>query len=222
MKKYSEKLLMWTWFMLVGITAAEAVESNSLDLFVDPAKSHLWRTATTNTPNIQWETPEGAVSATLSVESRYGAKSYDVTGEIAFELKLETPESPDTENVYDLTLTFDCGASNVVRRGQIGVVRGLGAFGAAGASADIRKGDAGWSKLRGNSAVLQLPAGSKTLAIDGEIVETGLDGAAGWYRWQGITSKSGRAPYELSLLTEKGELTADVIVLANGFSLILR
>jgi hypothetical protein len=222
MNRYIKKRLLWTWLSLIGAFVAEAVESNSLDLFVDPTRSHLWRTSAENTPLIQWETPDGTVSATLRVDSRSGVKTYDVTGTSAFELRLETPESPDTENVYDLTLTFDLGASNVVRRGQIGVVRGLGASGSAGAAVDIRPGGAEWSKLSGKSAVLQLPAGTKTLAIDGTTIETGLDGAAGWYLWKGMKPKSGRAPYELALVTAEGESTADVVVLAKGFSLIVR
>lgn len=200
----------------------QAAQSNEIDIFVKIEKSFLWRTAESSSPLVSWETPSTAVSATLEISSFFGRKSYDVSDKTELTLQLETPDSAASENVYDLTLTFNCGESNVVRRGQIGVVRGLGTSGAVGIVADIRKNDAGWSKLRNNRAVLQIPAETTKLTVDGETVETGLDGTVGWYGWKSLVPKTGRAPYELSLVAADDELTAGVIVLANGLSLILR
>jgi hypothetical protein len=222
MMKHTEKCLLLALTSLVGIMVAEAAESNSLDVFVDTTKSHLWRTAETTSPEIQWETPEGAVSATLNVKSKYGLTAHDVTGETKFELALEVPKSADSENVYDLTLVFDFGSSNTVVRGQIGVVRGLGGSGAAGAVADIRKVDDGCSKFKGNSAVLQIPAGTKSLTIDGGPVTLALDGTAGWYGLNALSPKPGRVPYSFELSADDRAYVADVIVLSSGLSLIIK
>lgn len=171
----------------LGMSAASAGISNEIDLFVETGRSFLWRTASNSTCVVEWELPAGAVSATLAVSGFNGEKVLDVTGLPGTAMEFGTPDSPDTENVYDLTLTFDCGESNIVRRGQIGVVRAVGDSGADGATADIRCPATAWSVLSGSHAVLPVPAGTADFSIDGVGVETGLDGAAGWYGWKKIS-----------------------------------
>ena len=213
-----------TFMMLCAAFAAPAaaVESNTIDLFVRTERSFLWRTPTDAAPEISWTAPSTAVSATLSVRGFEGETTYDVSDVSTFRMEFETPASAETENVYDLTLTFDCGASNVVRRGQIGVVRGTGTFGADGASAGLRATDGDWAVLKARRAVLPVPAGTTEFTIDGTTVETGLGGAAGWYGWKKISPKPDRAPYVLTLTAGEVEWTAGIVALAKGFSLIVR
>ena len=200
----------------------QAAESNAIDLFVNPEKSFLWRTADTSNPVLSWETPSTAVSATLTVKSLKGDKTYDVSGNSVMPLQLEIPDSAADENVYNLTLTFNCGESNVIRRGQIGVVCGIGDTGAAGATVDIRPYDAKWNLLNSRKAVLPVMAGAEVLMIDNSACETALGGAAGWYGWKIAAPKLDREPYNLSLEMTESEWSADVILISRGFSLIIR
>ena len=220
------KLCLSVWFSVclfcLFCIQLQAAQSNEIDIFVNPEKSFLWRTAESSSPVVSWETPSTAVSASLEVNSLKGKSTYDVFGVSEFILQLETPDSAAAENVYDLTLTFNCGESNVVRRGQIGVVRGIGDTGAAGTEVDIRPGDDKWSLLNSRKAVLPVPAGAGTLTIDGTVNHTMLGGAAGWYGWRVAESKPDREPYQLSLEMPDGGWLADVIFISRGFSLILR
>ena len=207
---------------LIG-TGVQAAESNSIDLFVNPEKSFLWRTSVTSTPVLSWDAPETAVSAALTLDSLKGAKSYDVSGVSELKLQLETPDSAAAENLYNLTLTFNCGESNVVRRGQIGVVRGIGDSGDTGATVDIRPDDAKWSMHNSRRAVLPVPAGAGALTVDGVACDTAaLGGAAGWYGWKIAEPKPDREPYQISLEAPDGGWLADVILISRGFSLIVR
>ena len=220
------KLCLSVWFSVclfcLFCIQLQAAQSNEIDIFVNPEKSFLWRTAESSSPVVSWETPSTAVSASLAVNSLKGKSTYDVFGVSEFILQLETPDSAAAENVYDLTLTFNCGESNVVRRGQIGVVCGIGDTGAAGATVDIRPYDAKWNLLNSRKAVLPVMAGTEVLMIDNSACETALGGAAGWYGWKIAAPKPDREPYNLSLeMTESG-WSADVILISRGFSLIIR
>ena len=207
--------------LMCAVRVVSAAESNELSLFVDIGKTRLWRTSAQASPLIEWDTPSVAVSATLTVASLRGEAEIDVTGRSSYQLTFDAPTSADSENVYDLVLTFDCGASNIVRRGQIGCVRGIAATGAAGAVADMRPQE-GWDRLAARCAVLPVPAGAGALEIDGTAVDTGLGGAAGWYGWKGVLPKLERAPYVLSLESDSGTWQASVIAVARGLSLIVR
>lgn len=205
---------------MLSLVSAQGAESNELQLFVNTEKSFLWRTSESSTPTIEWDAPEGAVSATLSVRNMKGEQIIDVSNLSEFQLNLETPSSPDTENVYDLTLTFNFGESNIVRRGQIGVVTGMGD---ATAAANVRNATNGWNIIKDHCAVLPIPAGAATLSIDGVAVAASLDGAAGWYAWKSIKPKQNDDPYALSLLfADNEEWAASILSIANGLALIIK
>ena len=66
--------------------------------------------------------PVGATKATLAVTGLGYSEEYaDLTGD-SFTFTLPSATSPETENVYDLTLTFDNG---VERTAKLGLVQGL-------------------------------------------------------------------------------------------------
>ncbi|MBO7165980.1 MAG: hypothetical protein J6V88_00460 [Kiritimatiellae bacterium] len=215
MKRVALSVLLLPTIMFAGV-------SNEIDLFVETSHSHLWRTSESLSPVIEWETPSTAVSATLSVDSLRGEEIYDVTGKSKFELKFCEPNSLEDEDVYDLTLTFDCGTSNVVKKGQIGVVCGLGSTGTSGATANLRTLDSKWNRLAARKAIIPIYAGNKVFTIDGEEVETGLEGTAGWFGWKSIALKNESYPYELLLVTDSGNFEASIITVATGLILIVR
>ena len=167
--------------------AGLAVERTSDETFVylQPETSSFWRTATNSTVTLTIDFPAGATTATLDVRGLKHERSYpNITGK-SFDLHLPTPESPETENVYDLTLTFDDGT---VRKASLGVVQGIsnGTEGAARCLAPFE--GATWNRMRG-SAVLPIPYGTTafSVAVNGvaRTVE-GLDGAQGWYALGGV------------------------------------
>ena len=156
---------------------AETIESEPTFVFLRPETSSFWNTATNNTMTVPIDFPSGATSAELSVRGLdYHCVYKDITAnEYAFELPAAT--SPETENVYDLTLTFDDGT---VRTAKLGLVQGLSPDSEGTTRCLAPSGSRVWNKVKGQ-AVLPIPYGMKTLKINGVDTDTGLVGAQGWY-----------------------------------------
>ena len=174
-------ITLLTLLLLAVLAFADNSESNPTFLFLRHKESFLWCTATNNTVSLPVVFPSGATSATLSVSGLgYSANYLDlVEGE--FLLTLPAATAPSNENVYDLTLAFDDGT---VRNAKIGLVQGVKS-GAEGSTRCLAPaGSRKWRQVSGR-AVLPVPYGITSFTIDfsdaGMIMESGLDGAAGWY-----------------------------------------
>ena len=172
--------------LAVGVASAVESMSNETFVFLRPEESSFWRTATNAVVTLPIDYPEGASSATLTVRGlKYERVVQNLTAP-SFDLALPTPTSPETENVYDLTLEFDNGTE---RSAQLGLIQGLlpDAEGATRCLAPA--GGMAWNRTR-SRAVLPIPYGTETFSVtvNGQqrVYETGLDGAQGWYALGGI------------------------------------
>lgn len=175
------KMLATVMLQAVVATAASAVELTSQPkfVFVNPETSSLWTTATNSTLTVPIRYPAGATKAKLTVSGLGYSRAYaDITGsECTFELPAAT--SPETENVYDLTLAFNDAASTV-RKAKLGLIQGLSPDAEGATRCLVPKGSRAWCKVKG-SAVLPIPYGMRTITVNGVDTDTGLDGARGWY-----------------------------------------
>ena len=172
----------------VAVSAAELTSEPTL-VFMRPETSSFWNTATNNTMTVPVDFPSGATTATLTVSGvGYSAtytdiqKGIDSFGTDSFTFALPAADSPQTENVYDLTLTFNDGT---VRRAKLGLIEGLSPN-AEGTTRCLAPANGRvWSKVKGGRAVLPIPHGTTLLSVtvNGETrtEETGLNGAQGWY-----------------------------------------
>lgn len=160
----------------VAVPAAE-LTSEPTFVFLRPETSSFWNTATNNTMTVPIDYPVGATKATLAVTGLGYSEEYaDLTGD-SFTFTLPSATSPETENVYDLTLTFDNG---VERTAKLGLVQGLSPDSEGTTRCLAPSGSRVWNKVKGQ-AVLPIPYGMKTLKVNGVDTDTGLDGAQGWY-----------------------------------------
>ena len=158
---------------------AETIESEPTFVFLRPETSSFWNTATNNTMTVPIDYPVGATKATLAVTGLGHLEEYsDLTGD-SFTFSLPVVTSPETENVYDLTLTFD-DAANTIRTAKLGLVQGLSPDAEGTTRCLAPSGSKVWNKVKGQ-AVLPIPYGMKTLKINGIDTDTGLGGAQGWY-----------------------------------------
>jgi len=196
--------LLLSLIATLGLTTgfADGLMSDPVRVFTRPDATFFWRTATNATFTVLWVYPEGASSVDLSVRGMNYARSYPgLTGD-SFDLSVPEPENPRTEDVYWLTLGFDNGVTRVA---QVGVVRGAGeAEAATRCLVDVTS--RAWGKVRG-SAVVAVPQGA-SLLIDGNEVDTGLDGAAGWYGLK--TDASGL--YTLTLDAQEGTQSRELLI----------
>ena len=168
--------------LMFGSTArADGLTSDPAFVFLAPETSYFWRTATNSVMSLPVEFPDGATSATLVVTGLSYSATYAGITTNEFTLSLPAADGPSDENVYGLTLTFDNGQE---QSATLGLIQGL-APGAEGCTRCIAPfGGKKWRKVE-NRAVMPIPYGTKAFSFQveggGEITETGLDGAAGWY-----------------------------------------
>ena len=188
-----------------------AATSDPTIVFLQPERSSFWRTATNSTVELRIDNPDGATKAELIVQGgTFAVRVPDITLG-AYLVQFPEPASPEAEDVYSLALAFDNGVTNTA---TLAVVSGSGV--AEPVATPILPPGRKWRKV-GRNAVLPIPFGATELAIDGESVATGLDGAQGWYGWRRIDAGS----HTLYLATESGSVEVEVDT-KTGFILIYR
>ena len=198
----------------VAVPAAE-LTSEPTFVFLRPETSSFWNTATNNTMTVPVDFPSGASSASLSVSGVDYNKEYVGITAKEFTFELPAPTSPETENVYTLTLRFD---NNVERTAKLGLIQGLSPD-AEGTTRCLAPPTAKvWSKVRGR-AVLPIPYGTTSFKVNDVDVDTGLKGAQGWYAISGLT---GGGNASLSLIANGVQYAASLIGGPTGLMLIFR
>ena len=194
---------------------ADAGVSNRAVVLLRPDETSFWRTATNSVIAIPVDMPPLASSATLTVRGVEYEKSYGVSSPGDFILSLPSAVSERTENVYDLTLAFNDGT---VRTAKIGVVRGYAAEGQAATARVLSpKGDAKWKGVH-KHAVMPIPYGMASFAVNGVETDTELGGAQGWYAL--TVAPAGTATLEAA--AGDAALEAALFGLYDGFIMSLR
>ena len=153
-------------------------------MFTRPETSSFWNTATNNVMTVPIDFPAGATRATLTVSGvGYSATYGNIErGTDSYTFALPAAESPQTENVYNLRLTFDDGTE---RTAKLGLIEGLSPN-AEGTTRCLAPANGRvWDNVRGGRAVLPVPYGAEEISVtvNGETrtEPTGLNGAQGWY-----------------------------------------
>jgi hypothetical protein len=158
--------------------------SDSTFVFIKPETSFFWHTATNSTMTLPVDFPEGATSATLVVTGLSYSVQYTGITDDEFTLRLPAATDPAEENVYGLELTFDNGEK---RTASFGLIQGLEGGGIGSTRCIAPFGGRRWRRVEGR-AVLPVPYGVKAFSFQPDeqepVVETGLDGAAGWYAFK--------------------------------------
>ena len=200
---------------------AAKLSSEPTFIFLRPETSSFWNTATNSTMTLPIDYPSGATKATLTVNGVDYRKVYpDLTGDL-IEIDLPAPDSPKTENVYELSLTFDNGATP--RTAKLGLIQGLDS-GAKGSTRCIAPASGKVWETAKYRAVLPIPYGTETFSVklnDGEWrdVDTGLNGAQGWYALSPISKGDS---VSLSYLADGVSHFASFIGGGDGFFVILK
>lgn len=172
----------------VAAFGVDTMTSDPKFVFLDTKTSSFWRTATNRVMTLPISYPAGATAATLTVTG----SSWSMTTNIPagfFDLVLPEPSAPETEDVYELALSFDDGT---VRLAKLGLIQGLmpGADGATRCL--VPQGGRRWNGFQ-RHAVLPLPYGAESFAVyvNGQVTasDSGLDGAKGWYALNDIRLK---------------------------------
>ena len=193
---------------------AETIESEPTFVFLRPETSSFWNTATNNTMTVPIDYPVGATRASLSVSGIGYAREYAGLTGPDFTFELPAPTSPDTENVYDLALTFDDGT---VRRAKLGLIEGLSPDSEGTTRCLAPAQGAVWNTLD-KRAVLPIPYGTTSFTVNGVETDTGLDGAQGWYALRGRSGET----YSLSLVAGGVNYLASLVGYGNGLILIFK
>ena len=192
--------------------------SESFTAFLRPDESSFWRTTPGKTVTVPVEFPEGATKATLTVAAPGYSRTYtDITTDsYAFDLPEAT--DPASENVYDLTLTFDDAAQTTCTAKGIGLIAGLEPDAAGKTRCILPQGSRKWIKAKGSRAVLPIPYGTTSFTVNGVERVSELGGAQGWYALDGLVP--GQAT-ELTLSTDGDDYSASLFGV-GGVLLFLR
>ena len=143
---------------------AAKLSSEPTFVFLRPETSSFWNTATNSTMTLPIDYPNGATKATLTVNGvGYNRVYPDIAApQDSIEIDLPVPDSPKTENVYELTLTFNNGAPS--RTAKLGLIQGLDS-GAKGSTRCIAPAQGKvWSTATGR-AVLPIPYGTTSFTV---------------------------------------------------------
>ena len=195
---------------------AAKLSSEPTFVFLRPETSSFWNTATNSTMTLPIDYPNGATKATLTVNGvGYNRVYSDLTGD-SIEIDLPVPDSPKTENVYELTLAFDNGAAP--RTAKLGLIQGLDT-GAKGSTRCIAPAQGKVWSAATDRAVLPIPYGTTSFTVNGVEHDTGLDGAQGWYALSPIAPGT---EISLSCLADGVSYAASILGGGNGFLLIYK
>jgi len=203
---------------------AQAIESEPTFVFLRPETSSFWHTATNSAMTIPIDFPAGASSATLAVRGLKYNESYELAkSDLAnngyntgyYSLQLPPACDQETENVYDLTLTFNDDAATM-RTAKLGLVTSYAAGNEAVTSVIAPSEGNVWKAKK--RAVLPIPYGTTSFKVDNVETPTGLDGAQGWFV---LPLKSG-VTTALSLIADGKTYDASILGGSTGMFVIFR
>ena len=205
--------------MLAVASPGTEIESEETFVFLRPETSSFWNTATNSTMSLPIDYPNGATKAKLEVTGVGYSKVYENITSDSFDIELPVPDSPQTENVYDLTLTFNDGT---VRTAKLGLIQGLSPDSEGSTRCLAPSEGAVWNAVK-KRAVLPIPYGttSFTMSVNGgEVtnVDTGLNGAQGWYAIKSATGDS----VSFSLVANGMNYAATLLGQGDGFFVIVK
>lgn len=207
--------------LLAVASPGTEIESEETFVFLRPETSSFWNTATNSTMSLPIDYPNGATKAKLEVTGVGYSKVYENITSDSFDIELPVPDSPQTENVYDLKLTFDNEA--IVRTAKLGLIQGLSPD-TEGATRCLAPAEGSvWNKVK-YRAVLPIPYGTTSLSMqtnggEWKELDTGLNGAQGWY----ALSPIGRGDnLSLSCIVDGVSYVASLIGGGDGFFVIVK
>ena len=206
--------------LLAVASPGTEIESEETFVFLRPETSSFWNTATNSTMSLPIDYPNGATKAKLEVTGVGYSKVYENITSDSFDIELPVPDSPQTENVYDLKLTFDNEA--IARTAKLGLIQGLSPDSEGSTRCLAPSGGAVWNAVK-KRAVLPIPYGttSFTMSVNGSEmtdVVTGLNGAQGWYAFKPTTGDA----VSFSLVANGLNYAATLLGQGDGFFVIVK
>ena len=203
------------------VSATAALTSEPTLVFTRPETSSFWNTATNNEMTVPVDFPAGATTATLTVSGIGYIATYAniAKGTDSYTFTLPPADSPQTENVYDLSLAFNDGT---VRRAKLGLIDSISQNAEVTTRCLAPANGRVWERVKGGRAVLPIPYGttSFTVTVNGEVrsADTGLGGAQDWYAL-GI---NGGDEVSLSMIANGLSYTASLLGVNAGTILIMK
>ena len=201
-----------------AVLAASEMMSARMFVHVRPEMNSFWRTATNNVVYLPVDMPRAAKTATLHVEGVGYERTYSALPGGIFRLELPDASSPERENVYRLTLSFDDGTE---RTAVVGVIEGMRPAD-EGCSTRCRLPGGGltWKKTA-SRFVIPVPYGTGSISVPGAsaaVVPGEFDGAQGWC----ALAAGGYGNLSIAAALPDSEMSADVLVCNPGCVMVLR
>ncbi len=193
---------------------AKATESDSTTIHVNPLESLLWHTVTSETFTVAWELPDGATTATLSVEGYAYSATYSDLTDTTLEVSVPVATNSSGENVYEFTLTFD---DDTVQTAHLATITGISDGGAPATTRIKSDTSARWDNFAGHVAVPLLP-GTSAYSLN-SVADSSVDGHAGWRL---LRYEAGTRSYTLDMTSDDVQYSVALTGSSGGFTFIVR
>ena len=203
------RIVMAVALLTSCVAFGNSLESADSMVFCNVDRTLFWNTATNNVFAVQTARTANYAPEFVDVSGPNGMSAhYEIIGNETV-VVVPRPDAPESEGLY--LLQEDDGVPT-----SLAVVKGA----VSGNSAEIlcRSGRSQWCAQRNKAVLLPIPYGTTELLIDDAIVDTGLDGTAGWYAW----TPTGDGPWTLSLTVDGTICRVSVERNAGGFVLFVR
>lgn len=218
MKSASRLLVASVFGTVASAGIGASLTSQPCSVVGSPSSSLVWKTIYGTTSELTLVWPTDAASARLTVAVGGAVRSTETITDTTLAawpfVVSALPETAADECVYDLTLEYLDAQSAVLKTqtASVGLVRGTD--GRAARFVRDGKSSVKWQRLKSGTAVLPIPDGATTLAVD-DGTPVSVD-APGWH----YLKASG--VHELSLLVGAEAWAASVEMGIKGLSVIVR
>lgn len=201
---------------LPALAGAE-ITSDPTFVIVQPEQSSFWSTMPSHSVNVSIDFPKGSEQAVLTVSGNRGQEYIYNIGRSDLEdggyvVELPDPANETDEDVWTFSVVYvenNPTHPPVPKTAKAALLSGVVSGTQVITRCIVPKDGKEWNKVRGGHAVIPVPYGTTSLTLNGNPVDTGLDGAQGWYYLNTL-------PAGLTLTTEGGVYSA-LLVGQQGF-----
>ena len=208
------KLCLQTAFAMSVFVVSASDMSEGVPVYRDPSDYALWHTATNSTFELFLDYSPFATEATVEVHGVKFERAYSNVTAQSFVVSVPRPIAANKEDVYRIDVTYNDGTSHSAR---VGVVRGHGVGNEPECGIPVVVADEKCSNtfVTPRVVVPVPPSAEGTFFVNGDVVDTGLNGCRGWFAL-------GPAKAASSYTVQTGDSSASLEAVGLGFLLYVK
>lgn len=208
------KLLLQAAFAMSVLAVSASDMSEGVSVYRDPSDYALWHTATNSMFELFLDYSPFATEAHVEVHGVKFEKAYSNVTAQSVVVSVPRPIAVNKEDVYRIDVTYNDGTSQSAR---VGVVRGHGVGNEpeCGIPVAVASEKVSHTFATPRVVVPVPPSTEGVLLVNGDPVDTGLNGCRGWFAL-------GPAKADSSHAVQFGDSSAGLKAVGSGFLLFVK